>query len=396
MLTVVLHDRAAWREHLLPLSATRPIGMFRIGILTLQEKWQMLLQTAVCCISAPHLQAKYALDPPHSTDFLVIRGNICPTADFVSALKLLESDSILERDGEWLAYKISSWEVDPAQLVLKKQLFSGELQCIQYVEDIYRLNASQIYFDIELLADLQDFNEDLPATNVHIGAKEDLFIAKDVQAYCCTFNTLSGPIYIGEGAVLEEGSHLKGPLAIGAHARVKMGARLYPNVSIGPNSTVAGEVNNSVIWANSAKGHDGYLGCAVIGEGCNLGAGTSNSNLQNNWKTVKVFDYQQNEFRDTGCTKVGVIMGDYVMCGIHSAFTTGAVIGVGAQVSMSNIIPKFVPDFAWWTEGKRELYHWDKFKEMLQARAEMKGEVMDEKEIAILWEVYQHMVQHIY
>src|SRR5699024_1012117 len=140
-------------------------------------------------------------------------------------------------------------------------------------------------------------------------------------------------------AVLEEGCQLRGPIAIGKGARINMGSRLYPNVSVGPNATIGGEVNNTVVWEGSSKGHDGYLGCAVIGEGCNIGAGTSNSNLQNNWQNVELYDYRLKE-RKTNNQKVGMFMGDFAMCGINSSITTGNIIGVGAQVSMSNIIPK--------------------------------------------------------
>src|SRR5690606_606061 len=196
------------------------------------------------------------------------------------------------------------------------------------------------------------------------------------------------PIYISNNAQLEQGCHLRGPIAIGEGARVKMGAKLYPNVSIGPKSTVSGEVNNTVMWANSAKGHDGYLGCAVIGEGCNIGAGTSNSNLLNNWKTIKLYDYKFNNWRKTNRYKVGVFMGDFAMCGINSSISTGAVIGVGVQVATSNIIPKFVRDFSWLTDAKHETYVWNKFENMLKERAIVIKEPLEEKDLRILWEVF--------
>lgn len=193
--------------------------------------------------------------------------------------------------------------------------------------------------------------------------------------------------------VLEQGSHLKGPIAIGKGARVKMGSCLYPNVSIGPYATIGGEINNSVMWENSAKGHAGYLGCAVIGEGSNLGAGTSNSNLQNNWQAIKLYDYKLDNWRETGRNKVGVFMGDFAMCGINSSITTGAVIGVGAQLSLSNIIPKFVRDFSWITDQKQERYVWRKFEDMLKMRGDLTNMPMHEVDLRILHEVYNRCKQ---
>ncbi|PRD56577.1 putative sugar nucleotidyl transferase [Sphingobacterium gobiense] len=385
LLEVVLHDRAPWREHLLPMAFTRPVGAFRLGILTLQEKWQLLLGAPASFYTAMYLQAKFP-GPVSTATYLVIRGNLCPSTDLINALSALEEDCILEKDGDWIAYKVKKWLSQPEGSTLKVQNFEGEVHRIQFLEDIYLQNVRQIFFDYSLLTKNRT-SETLHTSNVVIG--DNLFVGANVRSFGCTFNTLDGPIYIDDDAVLEQGCHLKGPVAIGKGARVKMGACLYPNVSVGPKATVGGEVNNTVMWDNSAKGHDGYLGCAVIGEGCNLGAGTSNSNLQNNWNTIKLYDYRLEDWRKTGYHKVGAFMGDFAMCGINSSITTGAVIGVGAQVSMSNIIPKFVREFSWMTDEKQETYVWDKFEQMLRARSVAKKELLPEVDIRILREIYR-------
>ncbi|PRD48132.1 putative sugar nucleotidyl transferase [Sphingobacterium haloxyli] len=385
LLEVVLHDRAPWREHLLPMAFTRPVGAFRLGILTLQEKWQLVLGAPVSFYTAMYLQEKFP-GPSSTATYLVIRGNLCPSTDLINVLAQLEQDCILEKDGDWIAYKVNKWLSQPEGSTLKVQNFEGEVHRIQFLEDIYLQNVRQIFFDFSLLTKDRT-SETLHASNVVIG--DNLFVGTNVRSFGCTFNTLDGPIYIADDALLEQGSHLKGPIAIGKGARVKMGACLYPNVSIGPKATVGGEVNNTVMWESSAKGHDGYLGCAVIGEGCNLGAGTSNSNLRNNWSTIKLYDYRLRDWRKTGHHKVGTFMGDFAMCGINSSITTGAVIGVGAQVSMSNIIPKFVREFSWITDQKQEAYVWNKFEQMLQARSATKREVLPEADLRILREVYR-------
>lgn len=384
LLEVVLHDRAPWREHLLPMAFTRPVGAFRVGILTLQEKWQLLLDLPVSFYTESYLQEKFH-SPSSSATYLVVRADLCPTTDLVHVLSTLEEEWVLEKDGDWIAYKVNKWSPQPDVSTLKVRNFEGELHRIQFLEDIYLQNAQQIAFDFNLLTKSRT-SATLHSSNVLIG--DNLYVGANVQAFGCTFNTLDGPIYIADDVSLEQGSHLRGPIAIGKGARVKMGSRLYPNVSVGPKATIGGEVNNTVMWENSAKGHDGYLGCAVIGEGCNIGAGTNNSNLQNNWKAIKLYDYKLGDWRKTERNKVGTFMGDFAMCGINSSITTGAVIGVGVQLSMSNIIPKFVPDFSWMTDEKQETYVWNKFEDMLKERGVIINEEVRETDLRILWEVY--------
>ena len=383
-LEVVLHDRAPWREHLLPMAFTKPVGAFRVGVLTIQEKWEMLLNTSVSFYTEPYLQEKFKSSTT-SSSYLVIQANVCPSKSLLHVLSELENGCVLEKDGEWIAYKVKEWQSQPNKQSLKVLKFEEELHRIRFLEDIYLLNAQQIVLDYALLTK-DKLSKALDRSNLVLG--DQLFVGNNVEAYACTFNTSAGPIYIADDVVIEEGSHLRGPIALGQAARVKMGSRIYPNVSIGPYATVGGEVNNTVMWTGSAKGHDGYLGCAVIGEGCNLGAGTSNSNLQNNWSTIKLYDYKVHGGRVTGRNKVGLFMGDYAMCGINSSFTTGSVIGVGAQISMSNIIPKFVPDFSWITDEKQESYRWNKFEEMLNVRKVVTSKAISEVELRILWEVY--------
>lgn len=386
MMEVVLHDYAPWRESLLPLSYTRPVGNLRVGVLTLQEKWRLLLDVNVTYYTEPYLQLKFQSPVGgHASSYLVINANICPDVAFVEAVKQLPIGACLQQDEEWLAYHIADWSATPDLQALKRISYVAKLDVLRFPEDIFQKNAKQIQFDYALLSAGRD-SEVLSESNVHIGS--DLFVGKGVQAACCTFNSSLGPIFIDDGAIIEEGSHLKGPIAIGKGARVKMGTRVYPNVTIGPGSTIGGEVSNTVLWGDSAKGHDGYLGCAVLGEGCNVGGGTTNSNLQNNWKSVSLYDYTKATYRATGALKVGFFMGDYAMCGINSSLTTGTVIGVGAQVAVSHIIPKFVPDFLWLTDKKIEDYCWDKFAEMMEQRTLHSGHPQDETSLNILKEVF--------
>ncbi len=386
MMEVVLHDRALWRDDLLPLSYTRPVGNLRIGALTLDEKWRHIFGTQVHFYTEPYLQEKFPapqLDAANS--YLVIRANLIPDAAFIASLKQLAVGSMLMQGDHWLAYHTGSWEEAPDLSLLKSETYTKALDALTYPEDIFLLNATQIKFDYDLLV-ADKLSAALSPTNTLLGDK--LFLGARVFAECCTFNTLEGPIYIDDDAIIEEGSNLRGPIAIGKHARVKMGSKLYPNVTVGPGSTIAGEVNNAVLWGNASKGHDGYLGCSVLGEGCNIGGGSANSNMQNNWKAVSLYNYSKHAYRNTGKLKIGLFMGDYAMCGINSSITTGCVIGVGAQLAISTIIPKFVPDFLWQTDSKKEAYQWPKFEKMMEQRALLRKEACAETTLKILWQVF--------
>ncbi|KGE16139.1 putative sugar nucleotidyl transferase [Sphingobacterium deserti] len=390
MLEVVLHDRAAWREHLLPLVYTRPVSDLRVGILTLCEKWKLRLSKSISFYTSPYLQKKFPA-APFAHLYLVIRGNVLPSESLVRVMEEMPSQSVLLNNGQWIAYKVDHWTDEPDLSTLSPIIFTGEIARVCFLEDIYKLNAAELEADYSLLSKGRN-SAVLDDSNRVLG--DQIFVGTDVQSLCSTFNAQSGPIYIGDGAIIEEGCFLRGPIAICAGARVKMGSRLYPNVTIGPHATIAGEVNNSVLWGNCAKGHDGYLGCSVIGEGCNIGAGSSNSNLQNNWGNVSVYDYRNASYRDTQAAKVGTFIGDYASCGINSSITTGNIIGVGAQVAMSNIIPKFVADFCWMTDRKKEVYRWHKFERMLRDRSVIKKEHLADLDVQILGEVYRQSELH--
>ena len=140
---------------------------------------------------------------------------------------------------------------------------------------------------------------------------------------------------------------IRGPFAMGEHSVVKMGTKVYGPTTLGPKSKIGGEVNNVILSGYCSKGHDGYLGNAVIGEWCNLGADTNNSNLKNNYAEVKIWEYSQERFVNTGLQFCGLIMGDHIKCGINTMFNTGTIIGVSANIYGSNFPRNFIPSFSW-------------------------------------------------
>lgn len=389
-ISLVLFDRFEGRNHLLPLVATRPTGNLRVGAFTLDQKWSHIFETEdVSFLTEDYLSSKFPLNS--SSEFvLLLKSSVLPNSGLVRALKNLKAnEKLVDANGEWIALLTQARSKEE---LLGKLDSSGNkivrylepFDTLLYVEDIFTYNASQIEFDAQFIFQEKNGNT----------SENRLYIADSAQvAPNVVLNTTKGPILILDNAVIESHNVIHGPAVIGKNVRVKSGTVIYPNVTVGDNSTICGELNNVVIWGNSAKGHYGYLGCAVIGDGCNVGAGTSNSNLKNDWSEVKVYDYVGNNFRNTGLLKCGVFIGDHSMLAISSKINTGTIIGVGAQVAMSNFIPKFVPDFSWLTDAKSESYIFTRFMDMLSRKAKIKKEAITNKDKEILEYIYKQTKQ---
>ncbi len=219
-------------------------------------------------------------------------------------------------------------------------------------------------------------SQPIPET-VNVANAANIFIEEGAKLAHCIINAANGPVYIGKDAEVMEGSLLRGPIAICNNAVVKMGAKIYGATTIGPHSIVGGEIKNAVIFGYSNKAHDGYLGDSVIGEWCNLGAGTSNSNMKNNVSDVRVWNQQKKEMINTGVKKCGLIMGDYSRAAINTSFNTGTMVGVGANVFGTGDISKFVPSFTW---GRDQRYEFGKLTNDIDKWMQLKGKRLDEKE----------------
>ena len=152
---------------------------------------------------------------------------------------------------------------------------------------------------------------------------------------------------------------------------------------------LAGEVNNAVLYANSSKGHDGYLGNSVLGEWCNIGADSNNSNLKNNYAEVKLWDYNSGRFRKTGLQFCGLVMADHSKCGINTMFNTGTVVGVSANIFGAGFPRNFIPDFAWGGAHGFEVYSLSKVFETVEKVYERRNIPFDKSEREILSNVFE-------
>lgn len=337
------------RNNLLPFTFTRPVAEIRVGILTIREKWQHVLGTKIAIQTQDYLRGKWPAQKESSNIF--IDASLCPDEDLIQAIQELKPGERLVQDAQILAYfeETDSYKDVP---------YTREILQIQHTWDIFSKNAAAIEADFKLLTTGRT-SQPIPQ-HVHAKNPESIFIEEGAEVEFCSLNASSGPIYIGKNAMVMEGTHIRGPFALGDHAIIKMGAKIYGPTTIGPNCKAGGEINNSVMFQNSNKGHDGFLGNSVLGEWCNLGADTNNSNLKNNYAEVRLWDYDKEGFSKTGLQFCGLIMGDHSKCAINTMFNTGTVIGVSANIFGSGFPRNFVPSFSWGGSAGMSVYKLDK------------------------------------
>lgn len=351
-MNIVLFDGIG-HKNLLPLTFTRPVAHLRVGILTIEEKWNHYLNQSCNIRTKDYLQVKFK--SADDVQDLGINATVLPTFDLAETIQDLKDNQILMKKGQVIAIK----PMPKADANLEKELkgalvleYDLEVNFINRPWDIFLQNGLEIEKDFSLLTEGK-ISAELHESNTLIGDEEHIFIEEGAQIYASTLNTLEGPIYIGKDAEIMEGSMIRGSFALCENATVKMGAKIYGPTTIGPHSKVGGEIGNAVIIGYSNKGHDGYLGNSVLGEWCNLGADTNTSNLKNNYSEVKVWSYNENDYIESGQQFCGLIMGDHSKSSINTMFNTGTVVGVCANVFDSGFPPKHIPSFSW--GGKESL-----------------------------------------
>ncbi|MFA6945644.1 MAG: putative sugar nucleotidyl transferase [Pedobacter sp.] len=386
-MSVILFDDQ-FRNNLLPLSYTRPVSEIRVGILTIADKWRKHLKSDISYLCEDYLREKYPLR--YFQENLFINSAVCPDEDLLEALDRISEGEALFANELLLAVQLAEGdarEFSPSEAgKYRRTEYTKPFVRIAFPENIFSYNDSEIRKDFSLITRGRRSGS-LSQTNTVLG--DDIFVEDGVNAECSTFNTRTGPIYLGKRALVMEGCHIRGSFSMGDDAVLKMGAKIYGMTSIGPHSKVGGEVNNSVIFSNSSKGHEGYLGNSVLGEWCNIGADSNNSNMKNNYAEVKLWDYQKENFRRTGLQFCGLIMADHAKCGINTMFNTGTVVGVSANIFGSGFPRNFIPDFAWGGNHGFEVYT---LKKMFETAVKVYGRrnaEFDDTEKNILSRVFE-------
>lgn len=330
------------RNALLPFTFTRPVADIRVGILTIREKWEKHLGSTTTSITEDYLSEKWPMVEMENN--VMINASFLPNDILVAMIKNLEHNQAIFQEEEVVAFFAKEGEeVDFDSFEVLE--FSNDCIKIENTWDIFQKNEVAIREDFELLTE-DRFSQPIPKS-VNVIAPENIFIEEGAKLEFVTLNASTGPIYIGKNAEIMEGSVIRGPFALCESGRVKLATKVYGATTVGPHSVIGGEVNNSVLFGYSNKGHDGFLGNAVLGEWCNIGADSNNSNLKNNYEEVKLWSYETENFAKTGLQFCGLMMGDHSKCGINTMFNTGTVVGVSTNIFGAGFPRNFVPSFSW-------------------------------------------------
>jgi UDP-N-acetylglucosamine diphosphorylase/glucosamine-1-phosphate N-acetyltransferase len=373
------------RNALLPFTFTRPVADILIGIMTIRQKWEMHLGSTTTTITEEYLSEKYPM--VELEENVMINASFLPNNDLVDLVSDLKTNQAIFKGDEVIAFYTSEnqEEVDFDSYEIIQ--YNGDCITVENTWDIFSKNAEAIREDFDFLT--EDRKSQPIPKSVNTINPDDIFIEEGAKLEFVTLNASTGPIYIGKNAEIMEGSVIRGPFALCENAQVKMNAKVYGATTVGVGSRIGGEVKNSVLFANSNKGHDGFLGDSVLGEWCNIGADTNNSNLKNNYEEVKLWSYETEGFAKTGLQFCGLMMGDHSKCGINTMFNTGTVVGVSANIFGSGFPRNFVPSFSWGGAAGFTTYVTKKAFETAKLVMGRRNIDFDETEAAILEHIFE-------
>jgi UDP-N-acetylglucosamine diphosphorylase/glucosamine-1-phosphate N-acetyltransferase len=350
----------------------------------------MLLGYTTTTVTEDYLSQKYPMVEMERN--VLINASFLPSENLVQLIKgLSENQAIFYKDEPLAFFSCEDQEIDFDTFDITEYSNDDVLR-IEHTWDIFSKNGEAIKRDFELITKgrtSQPIPEMTPVFN-----PEDIFIEEGAKLPLCSLNATNGPIYIGKNTEIMEGCMIRGPFALCEGAIVKMSAKIYGPTTIGPHCRVGGEVNNSVLFGYSNKGHDGFLGNAVLGEWCNLGADTNNSNLKNNYAEVRLWDYETEGFARTGLQFCGLMMGDHSKCGINTMFNTGTVVGVSANIFGSGFPRNFVPSFSWGGSAGMTTYLTKKAFEVAKVVMSRRNIEFTEEDAAIMEHVFEETAKH--
>ncbi|OYU82010.1 MAG: glucose-1-phosphate thymidylyltransferase [Flavobacterium sp. BFFFF1] len=373
------------RDALLPFTFTRPVADIRIGILTIREKWEKCLGSTTTTLTEEYLSEKFPM--VEMEENVMINASFLPNDILSEMVKSLEPRQAIFKGEEVIAFftEDTQEEVDfDAYEIIE---FNDDCLSIAHTWDIFAKNDAALREDFDLIT--EDRKSQPIPQSVNVLGAENIFIEEGAKLEFVTLNAATGPIYIGKNTEIMEGSIIRGPFALCEGGQVKMGAKVYGATTVGPHSRIGGEVSNSVLFGYSNKGHDGFLGNSVLGEWCNLGADTNNSNLKNNYEEVKLWSYETESFAKTGLQFCGLMMGDHSKSGINTMFNTGTVVGVSTNIFGSGFPRNFVPSFSWGGAAGFTTYITKKAFETAKIVMSRRNVEFDEKEARILEHIFE-------
>ncbi|MDA9628088.1 GlmU family protein [Flavobacteriaceae bacterium] len=372
------------RNSLLPFTYTRPVAEIRIGILTIREKWEFFLGFTTTTITEEYLEAKYPM--VELNENILINASFLPTKNLVNQVRKLSKNQAIFQGEQIVAFFTSDTQENVDFDSYEQLKFQEDLIQIKHTSDIFSLNDKAIQADFDLLTEGRT-SQPIP-DGVHTIQKQNIFIEQGATVSYSSLNASKGPIYIGKDSEIMEGCLVRGPFALGESSILKMGTKVYGATTVGPFCKVGGEINNSVLFGYSSKGHEGFLGNSVLGEWCNIGADSNSSNLKNNYAEVKLWNYENERFTNTGLQFCGLIMGDHSKCGINTMFNTGTVVGVSANIFGSGFPRNFIPSFSWGGAAGFTIYQMKKVIEVAKVVMKRRDLELSETDISILQYVF--------
>ena len=373
------------RNSLLPFTYTKPVADIRVGILTIREKWEKYLGFTSSTLTEEYLEEKFPMVEMEQN--IMINASYLPSKALVEVIKNLKENQAVFKNEEVIAFFTSDSQEEVNFENYEQIDFNFDLLQIKNTWDIFSLNDQAISDDFELITAGRK-SEPIPE-GVQCINEKNIFIEEGATILFSILNANEGPIYIGKDSLVMEGSLIRGPFSLGDKSVVKMGSKIYGATTVGPFCTVGGEVKNSVLMAYSNKGHEGYLGNSVIGEWCNLGADTNNSNLKNNYAEVRLWSYEKEGFAKTGLQFCGLIMGDHSKCAINTMFNTGTVVGVSANIYGNNFPRNFIPSFSWGGALGYTTYQVNKAEQTASLVLKRKGLELNEMDQRIFQHVFE-------
>lgn len=384
-MNIILFDEQEWNS-LCPLTLTKPVGELRMGILTFKERWEKLIRGNYSYLTQDYLSEKFPVQNEKIN--LFINPAYFPDEYLLnSILKLKEGQSFWMNEN--LIAANSNLDDFQNRKFSENSIRKAEkyFTHINHLWDLFTYNDHAIRFDFELITKSRK-SQPISVTNGIINS-ENIFLEEGAIVEFSVLNAKSGPIYIGKNAEVMEGSLVRGSLALCDDAKLNMGSKIYSGTAIGPHCKVGGEVNNSILMGYSNKGHDGFLGNSVLGEWCNLGADTNNSNLKNNYSEIKIWDYNSKEYINTQLQFCGLIMGDYSKSAINTQFNTGTVVGICANVFDAGFPPKFIPSYSWGGSAGSAKFELEKAYEAAEKMMERRKKVLKKEEKRILEHIFK-------
>jgi UDP-N-acetylglucosamine diphosphorylase/glucosamine-1-phosphate N-acetyltransferase len=353
------------------------VAELRFGILTMRERWEKLSQQPIFIHTKPYLQPLYEL--PAQGEHIWIDASVIPDNRLLDRILSLDTGCCLADEKGLIAGKTAlpfeAFDTANSLAAFRGIIDHASVKRIDYPWQLMQWNDPMIRFDHALITTGR-VSQPIPSS-VNALQAENIFIEEGAKLSFCTLNASAGPVYIGKNAEIMEGSVIRGPFAMGENSLLKLNSRVYGATTLGPLCMGGGEIKNTVMMGYSNKAHDGYLGDSVVGEWCNFGAGSTNSNIKNTAGEIRVWDMDSKQYLPVG-NKCGVIMGDYSRVAINSSINTGSVIGVSCNVFGAGLLPTIIPNFSWGVGGTKyefekalvDINNWKKLKDRSLSKEE--------------------------